>query len=353
MKLFPLIVAVKFFLNKLDRLKPDNPKELCLDMKEASGKDIEGNEVVVHPSQENIQSMSREGNVKCVENLVSKNSKSSLGEKPSPNVGLRESCKSNIGFLPTIDDKSMPVVKANGNEYCNASLVKQISSNEKQCTSVDGLERKSAKEYDRSKAIFGEKNVLRSQIDERGGKPMANGGSNRQDVEGDEKTHVTHGLVEDKNGKKIKPDDFKSNLNAKRAGAGVHRRRLVHGDDDDKDNVEALVLDVTSLKDKHKLRLEKDSSDAEATPSKRLKLNDNPTKLSHDQLHKESSAKSPKGDQKIDSFECKVAQRPDAVSSFARAFTLCRSYSLLYHALSIHNQLFWIDSQNVAYLVGY
>ncbi|KAI9120007.1 hypothetical protein K1719_008976 [Acacia pycnantha] len=301
---------VKLYLNKLDSLEPVDLRELYIDEKEVTGKDMDRNEVVVPPSQNNSQSMTREENGKFVETLVTKSTeyKSSLGEKPTSNVGLGEACKSNIGFSRKVDDKSMTMV-TNGNEDCNASLAKQKSSNKKQLAFGDGLEQQSAKGYDRSKKISGDKIDLRSKIDE-GGKRVAIGGSNRQEhVKGNGNfTHDTNGLVEDKLDKKTKLGVSRRNLNAKR-GEGVKRRRLVHDDDDDDDMVENLGVDVISSKDKP--RWEKDSSDAEGTHSKRLKLPNEPTKLSHDQLHKESSTKSPNGEKKIDSCEFEVTRRPD------------------------------------------
>ncbi|KAK4278236.1 hypothetical protein QN277_016106 [Acacia crassicarpa] len=327
---------VKLFLNKLDSLKPVDLKELYIDEKEVTGKGMERNEVVVPPSQNNIQSMTREENGKFVEKLVSRSTeyKSSLGEKPTSNVGLGEACKSNIGFSCRVDDKSMPMV-TNGNEDCNASLAKQKSSNEKQLASGDGLKRQLATGYDRSKKISGDKTDLRSKIDE-GGKRVAIGGSTRQErVKGNENfTHDTNGLVEDKHDRKTKLDDSKRNLNANR-GEGVKRRRFVHDDDDDDDIVETLGLDVNSSKDKKKLRWEKDSSNIEGTHSKRLKLPNEPTKLSHDKLHKESSTKSPNGEKKIDSCEFEVTRRLDTDTNKGLRF---KGFTWEEHLKSAHEQ---------------
>ncbi|XP_054796577.1 protein ANTI-SILENCING 1-like isoform X2 [Prosopis cineraria] len=304
---------VKCLLNKLDSQKPVDLKELSIEEKEVSGKDMERNEVVVPPSQENIQYMTREENGKFVETLVTKNTESKLGEKPASNGGFGEARKSNVGFSPTINDKSIPMVKANKNEDCDAFLAKKKSSDKKQLALGEGLERQLAKGSNRSKQISDEKIALTSKIGE-GGKRVAVGGSVRQEyVKGDGNfTHDTNGLVEDKHGKKTKLGDSKRNMNVKQ-GDGMQCRRLVHDDDDN--DIETLVPNLISSKDKHKLRREKDSSDGEGIPSKRLKLDNKPTKLSHNKLHKESSTRSPNGEQKIDSCECEVTQRPDADKS--------------------------------------
>lgn len=345
MELFSSIVAVKCIFNKLDSQKLVG-MELGLGMNQVSGKRMERNEVVAPRSPKINQSTTEKENEQLIDTIVRENADgtSSLGEKPTFSVGVKEASNSNDGLSTMFNDKPMPYVKVEEDEDSKTSLVKQKSSNGKSNASREGLEReKITKTYSKLRKISSWKTTSTSKVGDDGGKRELVGGFAR--LEGDVKSTLdTNGLVEDKRSKKANHGGSRQNLNGKSKDS-MQNRRLVydHGDDDD-DDMKALAPSVTSSKDKRKFQQAKDSSDVEV-PSKKSKLDNNPTKLTHGKLHKESSTYTPNVEQKLDSRAWEVTRRPDAVSCIARTFICVILILLLHHTTSIHNQFYKIEDQ--------
>lgn len=276
--------------------------KLDLDKKEVSGNIMASNEVVALSSKKNSRPIIEKKDGKCFDTLVRENadSKPSLGEKPVASVGVKEASKSN--------DKIVPHAEIKENGASKVSFVKQKSSSKLSYGSRDGKTGEITKTDDKRGNISIEKKttVLRSKVGSKKGECKVVGGLVGQ---------INKGLAEDKALVKEKRGDYIKISNEK-LKSNLQNRRLVSNDDD------AKKMPPPPSKDKYKLQRAKDVCDVEEVPSKKLKLDTKPTKLSSDKLHKESSMVSPDVEQKLDCRATEVTRRPDAVSCIARTLTL-------------------------------
>ncbi|RDX89664.1 Protein ANTI-SILENCING 1, partial [Mucuna pruriens] len=290
-------IEVKNIFNNLDSQKHGLVKP-GLDKKEVSGNFMASNEAVALSSQKNSQPLIEKQDGKCFDTLDRENSDSKLllGKKPTCSIGVKEASKP-IDALHTISkDKTVPQAKVEENGGCKASLDKQKSSTKLSHGSRLGLEmREMAKMDDGRGNVSVVKNVLMSRVDlER---------DDHEDV-GVLVGQINKGLVEEKASKKKNRGGFGKVSSAK---MNNNDRRLITYDDDD--DVKSIA--PSSSKDKYKLQRAMDSCDVEELPSKKLKIDKNPKKLTGDKLCNESSTISPNVEHKLDFRPMEVSPRPD------------------------------------------
>ncbi|KAJ1396382.1 RNA-binding domain superfamily [Sesbania bispinosa] len=325
-------IEVKNIFNNLDSQKLGLVK-LGLDKKEVSGNITTSNEEVAVSSEQNSQHLIEKPDGKCLDTVVRENadSKPSLGEKPISSIGLKEGSKSNDALHTISSDRTLPQAKVKENGVRKAFLVKQKSSTKLPHGSRADSEMKETTKMDyRRGNVSIEKTILKSKVDsgrderEVVGVPVGQindkfsekekyGGSSKvsntkikNDVQNrktyDDVGQINKGFVEDKASEKEKYGGSSKVSNTKIKNDMQNRRTY----DDDVKSVAP-----SSSKDKRKLQQAKDFSDVEKVPSKKLKTDTKPTKLSTDKLRKASSTVSPKEERKLDRHVTEITRQPD------------------------------------------
>ncbi|XP_019416904.1 PREDICTED: protein ANTI-SILENCING 1 [Lupinus angustifolius] len=335
-------IEVKNIFNNLDSQKAVGVVKLDLDKKEGSGKVRTSNEVVDLPNQKNSQPVMGKANGKGFATLVRENlvSKPSSGEKPISRNGVIEASKSG--------DKTMPQAKVKGNGISNASLVKQKSSTKPSYGSNDCGMKRITKSNDKQGNISGEKTPSRSKVDSEKGECNVVGGLvgniNKGSTEANIEKEKSSNSIKVSNEKlkrdlqnqrlvsndgdmnKISPSPSKSDSEKGGCKVGNLVRKINKGSIDEKgkqkcgdsnlqsrrivSNDDAKKVATSSSKDKYKLQREKDFSDGEDVPSKKLKLDHKPMRLSDDKLRKKPTD-SLNLEQKLNRCANDVTRRPD------------------------------------------
>nr|KYP65194.1 hypothetical protein KK1_011424 [Cajanus cajan] len=222
-------------------------------------------------------------------------------------IAIRENAdsKSLLRKKPT----SSTGVKDAKNGSFKVSLDKQKSSNKLSHGSRAGLEmREITKMDDGCGNVSIEKKIVMSRVDLEG--------DDCDDV-GGPVGKINKGSTEEEASKKGKHGSFGKASSAKMNNKGQNRR-LISYDDDDDDDVKTIA--PSSSKDKYKHQ--RDYGDVEELPSKKLKIDKKPMKLTSDKLRKESSMISPNVEHKLDFRPMEVTQRPDVVSCIASTLSL-------------------------------
>ncbi|KAE9609165.1 putative BAH domain-containing protein [Lupinus albus] len=345
---------VKNIFNNLDSQKAVGVVKLDLDKKEGSGKVTTSNEVVDLPSQKNSQPVMGKANGKGFAALVRENveSKPSSGEKPISRNGVTEASKSS--------DKTMPQAKVKGNGTSNASLVKQKSSTKLSDGSNDCGMTRITKTNDKQGNISGEKTPSRSNVDlgngeckvVRGPVGKINKGSAEVKMEkeksGDSIKVSNEKLKRDLQSQRLASDDGDMNkispspskFASEKGGCKVDNlvRKINKGSIDEKgekkkcgdsnlqsrrlvSNDDAKKIATSTSKDKYKLQRAENFCDGENVPSKKLKLDHKPMKLSDEKLRKKPT-NSLNLEQKLNRCAKEVTRRPDTVSCITRTLSL-------------------------------
>ncbi|TKY74595.1 hypothetical protein E2542_SST03358 [Spatholobus suberectus] len=294
-------IEVKNIFNNLDSQKLVGLVKPGLDKKEVSGEFMASNEAVALLSKKNSQPLIEKPDGKCFDTLVRENadSKSLFGKKPTCSTDVKESSRPTDALHTISNDKIVHQAKVEENGGCMASLVKQKSSTKLSHGSRAGLEeREIAKMDDGRGNVSIEKNILTSRVDSKR--------DDREDV-GVPIGQINKGLAEEKASKKEKCGGFVKVSSAKMNNNGQNRRLITYDDDDD----DVKTITPSSSKDKYKLERANNSCDMEELPSKKLKIDTKPTKLTSDKLCKESSMISPNVEHKLDFRPMEVTRRPD------------------------------------------
>lgn len=298
------IVAVKNFFNNLDNQKLVGLVKLGLDENGVSGNVTASIEVGSPLSKENNQPLIEKPDGRSSGTSVRENarSKPSLGEKPTSSLGLKGVSKSNDALHSISGGRTLPRAKFKENVVDKVSTIKQKSSTKLSHGSRDGSQMRENAKTEGNMAT--EKTILRSKVD------SLKGGC---EVVGILDGQMNKGLVKDKAFEKEKYGGS-SKVSSTKTKNKVQNQRN-HDDD-----VKGVA--PSSLKDTYKLQRKKDICDMEEVPSKKLKIDTKPTKLSSDKLRKESSTISPNLEHKLDCRVTEVTQKPDVVSCNASTLTL-------------------------------
>jgi hypothetical protein len=287
-------------------------------------------------SNEAVTLSSEKNNQRLIEKLDGKrfdtiDSKPSLGEKRTSSLGLKDGSKSNGGLVPISCDKTLPQAKEKENGVYKASLAEQKSSTKLPHCTRDGLEMKEISKTGGNVSI--DKTVLKSKIDsETGGrdivgisdrqinKRLGEGKTSEKEKYGVSSAKITNNVqnrsnydddVKDVPSKKLKIDPVSTKLSGNKFPDRQINKRLRESKayEDEK-------YGVSSEKISNNVQNRKNygDDDVKEVPSKNLKIDTMPAKLSGDKLRKESSTTSPNLEHKLDYRVTEVTQRPEVVS---------------------------------------
>ncbi|KAL2346893.1 hypothetical protein Fmac_000893 [Flemingia macrophylla] len=294
-------IEVKNIFNNLDSQKLVGLVKPGLDKKEVNGNFIASNEAVALLSQKNSQPLIEKPDGKCFDTLVRENadSKILLGKNSTCSIGVKDASKPTNALHTITNYKTMPPAKVEENGSCKVSLDKQKSSNKLSHGSRASLEMgETTKMDDRRKNVSTDKKVVMSRVDLEIDDFYDVGAPVRK---------VNKGFAEEKASKKGKHGSFGMASSVKLNNKVQNRRFILYDDDDNDDTVKAVAPSSSKDKCKH----QRDSCDVEELPSKKLKIDKKPTKLTSDKLCKESSTISPNVEHKLDFRPMEVTQRPD------------------------------------------
>ncbi|WJX41958.1 hypothetical protein P8452_29245 [Trifolium repens] len=318
-------VEVKNIFNNLYSRKLGGLSKLGLDEKEVSVKVTMSNEAVTLSSEKNNQRLIEKLDGKRFDTI---DSKPSLGEKRTSSLGLKDGSKSNGGLVPISCDKTLPQAKEKENGVYKASLAEQKSSTKLPHCTRDGLEMKEISKTGGNVSI--DKTVLKSKIDsETGGrdivgisdrqinKRLGEGKTSEKEKYGVSSAKITNNVqnrsnydddVKDVPSKKLKIDPVSTKLSGNKFPDRQINKRLRESKayEDEK-------YGVSSEKISNNVQNRKNygDDDVKEVPSKNLKIDTMPAKLSGDKLRKESSTTSPNLEHKLDYRVTEVTQRPE------------------------------------------
>ncbi|PNX96001.1 bromo-adjacent-like (BAH) domain protein [Trifolium pratense] len=297
-------VEVKNIFNNLYSRKLGGLSKLGLDEKEVSVKVTTSNEAVTLSSEKNNQLLIEKLDGKRFETA---DSKPSLVERRTSSLGLKDGSKSNGGLVPISHDKTLPQAKEKANGVYKASLAKQKSSTN-------------------------DKIVLKSKIDsETGGcdivgisdrqinKRLGEGKTSEKEKYGVSSAKITNNV---QNRSNYDDDDNVKNVPSKRLKIDTVPTKLSSDKFPDRQINKRMRESKAYEEEKHGVSSSKISNnvqnrrsygdvDAKEVPSKNLKIDTMPAKLSGDKLRKESSTTSPNLEHKLDYRVMEVTQRPE------------------------------------------
>ncbi|CAJ2643323.1 unnamed protein product [Trifolium pratense] len=298
-------VEVKNIFNNLYSRKLGGLSKLGLDEKEVSVKVTTSNEAVTLSSEKNNQLLIEKLDGKRFETA---DSKPSLVERRTSSLGLKDGSKSNGGLVPISHDKTLPQAKEKANGVYKASLAKQKSSTN------DKIVLKSKIDSETSGCdIVG---ISDRQINKR----LGEGKTSEKEKYGVSSAKITNNVQNRSN--YDDDDDNVKNVPSKRLKIDTVPTKLSSDKFPDRQINKRMRESKAYEEEKHGVSSSKISNnvqnrrsygdvDAKEVPSKNLKIDTMPAKLSGDKLRKESSTTSPNLEHKLDYRVMEVTQRPE------------------------------------------
>ncbi|KAJ7958604.1 Bromo-adjacent-like (BAH) domain protein [Quillaja saponaria] len=305
-------IHVKFIFNKIDPQKPAGVLKPGFDEKGVSGNDTAIKKVVPLSGQKDRDCVTVKSDGKYVDSLVKESvdskpslvkQKCSVGGKLASSVDGQETTKSN-GRL----EKTIPQSKVKENAESKDSVIKRKSLSGQFASRKDVGFGETDKSGDRQQSISDEKAILRSKVDSNLGECEGRKVFVRE-VEVEQEVQSSHEncRLEEKPSKKAKMDD--SCKVSYGETNSMHKCVSDGGESKTSSQIEVAT------NNKSKLKLAMEPYRKEEVPSKKMKLDENPSKPSNGKLRKESSLDSPNVDIKVDSRIMEVTRRPDADKS--------------------------------------